>query len=178
MKKVVLAFIVCVTSVMCAKANLVKWSFGTTASGAYKSTAANLAGFTAYLMLASDWNNTSASLTSAVASSSLTATISTSVSRYSVATTESATTLATGDYSSYFVVVISDGSSYWASAAKDGTSYVAGSTSPVTPVSITLSGATAITDSMLSSFSAVPEPASVGLLMLGLCALGLKRKIA
>ena len=179
MKKLMLSVsLVCMVAFV-AHANLVKWQFSSTASGStYKASAADLSGFTAYLLLASDWDQSAASLSKAIGSVALTSQTTTTLARYYTGSTatESTTALSVGDYTSYFYIVVSDGSSYWATSAKDGTVYVAGSTSPITTVSATLSQANAIATSNLASFA--PEPASIGLLLLGLCAMGLKRKVA
>ena len=163
------------------QANVVSWSFTSTAGGTYYADSADLGGYTAYLIQTADWTGKVADLDKATASATwATATDNGKGRQYKTATpVNSETTLTTGDYN--FNVVLSDGTHYWASDSRVGTVYEAGSTDPNNKsVTLQFTGATAPTATSIQSFSGggsgVPEPTSGLLLLVGGAMLALRRK--
>lgn len=87
----------------------------------------------------------------------------------------------TGDWAAgesvpfYYVVVNTDESAYWTSAQQTATAVTTGT--PTVSVMSPANGG-ALLSTAGTSFSSVPEPTTAALLLLGLGALALKRKIA
>lgn len=191
MKKLLIIVAIAI-SAACANASMVYWSFTNSAINnssknppwTYFDTAQNLNGMTAYLISASDWDTSdvAASLGKAQdsrASSTWSKTTWNETAGQAVFQTGKLTAenlslaVGTGD----FYVVLADDSKYWASDKLTGVSILEDGSiaTTYTAAAVTLSAATALTP---ASFTAVPEPTSGLLMMLGLAGLVLRRKRA
>ena len=168
----------------CTHASMVYWQMIDAAGGAYFSSAQDLNGMTAYLVASGDWDtdNVATSLgkaqASAASSTWTTKTYDTSTSKAQFNTGALAATglsLATG--TGDFYIVLADDSKYWASDKLTDISILADGdiSTSYKSAKVQLANATALTP---SSFTAVPEPTSGLLLLLGLGGLALRRKRA
>ena len=185
MKKVcvLLAVVGCLIGV--ASANSLDWQFAAKVTKTQAATAADLTGWTAYLIDAGDWNtaDTTASLEKALGS----ATIATTggewgVSTYNLSTgTKSLTLSDVAGTSKTYQMILSDGSKYLDAGTVTGTVY-----DPTDPTSVgtlagkSMQGSTGFPQaSALQSMTGggdVPEPTSGLLLLVGGAMLALRRK--
>jgi hypothetical protein len=182
MKKIMMAMLV-VAFAATTQASMVYWSFMSSVNNAtYFETAQNLDGYTAYLVLASDWNTSdvAGSLDKAqasVASSAWTRNTYESPKAQFMTGNLTATGLDLTTGTADFYVILSDGANYWASQElMDVTVLEDGSISTdYTAAKVALSGTSYIST---SAMQAIPEPTSGLLLLLGMASLALRRKQA
>ena len=176
----------------CSQASMVYWSFASSAANnatkdppwTYFDTAQDLNGVTAYLLTASDWD--SSDVAGSLAKKQASAESST-WSKHSYDTTKQQAAFQTGKLQATglslatgtgdFYIIVSDGNQYWASSKIEGVSILAdGDTTPTyTTAAVSLTNATALTP---ASFTAVPEPTSGLLMLLGVAGLALRRRRA
>ena len=168
----------------CTHASMVYWQMIDAAANTYFASAQDLNGMTAYLVASGDWDkdNVATSLGKAQASAAS--------STWTMKTYDSSTnkaqfntgvlkaqglSLATG--TGDFYIVLADDSKYWASDKLTDISILADGdiSTSYKSAKVQLANATALTP---SSFTAVPEPTSGLLLLLGLGGLALRRKRA
>ena len=192
MKKLVVVGLVTVAAVFAAQANQVKWSYTDkfTSSVAPTDATQDLNGYTAYLILASDWTDNKYETLTANAIASATINLSTSsntkgvtTSTYQTGTQVSQTDKATATGADFYVVISdNDGKNFYAYAAS-GDITVTGANSG-SQVGVGKTGANALTQNQFTSNTfadysgsgGVPEPTSGILLLVGGAMLALRRK--
>ena len=166
-----------VSAAVAANAATVNWNFGEAVNSTYIGSAQDLTGFTPYLIAAADWDtdNVAGSIAKKVASTTWkTATFESNKAAFQTGNVNSSTTLALGDQS--FYIVLYDGDKYWASSALTATVLEDGSISTdYKTAKVTLATTNILTP---SSFTAVPEPTSGLLMLLGIAGLALRRRKA
>ena len=187
MKKLVIVATVAFAA-LCTQAAQFKWSALQVKDG-YNSgtegyTAANLSGVTAYLIISSELSQsdfiagakdktyTSANISSVAASSK-------ALARGNIASTtfDYATAVATGSKeTAYFVVFNSDGSAFYTSAEAQATVIETGS--GTFSFGNQASGSATLGTGSAGSWTAVPEPTSGLLMLLGMAGLALRRRRA
>lgn len=187
MKKLVVLGLVAFAAVFAVQANQVKWSYSNkyTSSNQPTDTPQNIAGFTAYLILQSDWDGSFATLQSKkigsatinLTTTSNTKSVTTSTFQTGAVTSSTSKDTATGA-SFYVVIADSTGKNYFTySATADIT--VDGSNSG-TAGSVGKTGANALTVNQYTSntFTDAPEPTSALLFLVGGAMLALRRRKA
>ena len=174
----------------CSQGAMVYWSFTDAAANnpskgwTYFDDAQNLTGMTAYLIAASDWD--SSDVAGSLAKKQASAESSTwskavwnetaGSAQFQTGTIRSdGLSLATGTGS--FYIVIADDSKYWASSELTGVSILDDGSiaTDYTMAKVQLTNATSLTP---GSFTAVPEPTSGLLMLLGVAGLALRRRRA
>ncbi len=181
MKKMLIA----IASIACAigvEAASVDWGFQQQALD--KNNPTDISGYTAYLFAADDW---AAALTTGVSASTFDDAVAQSTSPFTVATGGSGantwTRWSTGTLtwtddsaaSGNYYIVISDGSQYAASDMIAATAYASAQEAHTAASWTIAANKTPLTN---ASFTAIPEPTSGLLLLLGMAGLALKRKRA
>lgn len=168
----------------CSHASMVYWQMIDAAANTYFSSAQDLNGMTAYLVASGDWDSddVAASLGKAQASS---ASSTWSMKTYDTSSNKAqfntgvlkaqglSLTEGTGD----FYIILADDSKYWASDKLTDVSILADGdiSTSYKSAKVQLANATALTS---SSFTAIPEPTSGLLMLLGMAGIALRRKRA
>ena len=182
MKKLIITAIASVLIGSVANATCVNWGFTSSAYGADYAASADLSGYSAYLILSSDWTGEKADLDKAFQGNVAftTSMDNGSVRAYGVAGHEYENTNSSLSGDQLFKIVLSDGNKFWASEDVTGTAYTKGSTDPSNKsINLIMTGAASIKAADVKSFSGdVPEPTSGLLIMLGMAGLALRRRRA
>ena len=174
MKKLMVA-IIALTSAIVVKANSVDWAFTETVKTDKLASAVDMSGYTAYLFDTATWTGAESinneTFTLALGSAGITTTAAAAYTRWATGAQTTSTTAAVG--TSSFYLVLFDGTNYTANQV-EGTVYADGDLSSHTQAQWSI--AMSATPLASGDFTAVPEPTSGLLLLVGGALLALRRK--